>query len=147
MFKKAKKGFTIVELVIVIAVIGILSGILIPTFSNLTQEAERSALKSNLSNSYAEYALEATDEKVGDTTYKIKLFSQDKVFLVKAEDAADTGNLQAYGYVDNAWSATPVTITVANTASNYFFVAEGAGSAGQKANSTFGAFVFYYQVA
>ena len=38
-----KKGFTIVELVIVIAVIGILAGVLIPTFSGIQQRAKESA--------------------------------------------------------------------------------------------------------
>ena len=38
-----KKGFTIVELVIVIAVIAILSAVLIPTFSNLVKKANISA--------------------------------------------------------------------------------------------------------
>ena len=38
-----KKGFTIVELVIVIAVIAILSAVLIPTFSNLIKKANLSA--------------------------------------------------------------------------------------------------------
>ena len=37
-----KKGFTIVELVIVIAVIGILAAVLIPTFSNLVKRANES---------------------------------------------------------------------------------------------------------
>lgn len=37
--KVLKKGFTIVELVIVIAVIAILAGVLIPTFSNLVEKA------------------------------------------------------------------------------------------------------------
>ena len=36
---KSKKGFTIVELVIVIAVIAILAAVLIPTFSNLVKKA------------------------------------------------------------------------------------------------------------
>ena len=38
-----KKGFTIVELVIVIAVIGILAGVLIPTFSSITSRANETA--------------------------------------------------------------------------------------------------------
>ena len=41
--KNNRKGFTIVELVIVIAVIGILAGVLIPTFSGITQRANESA--------------------------------------------------------------------------------------------------------
>lgn len=43
MKKFNKKGFTIVELVIVIAVIGILAGVLIPTFSGITQRANETA--------------------------------------------------------------------------------------------------------
>ena len=54
-----KKGFTIVELVIVIAVIAILSAILIPTFSNLVAKSKDAALQSNLRNAYTEYATEA----------------------------------------------------------------------------------------
>ena len=38
-----KKGFTIVELVIVIAVIAILAAVLIPTFSNVTKQAKQTA--------------------------------------------------------------------------------------------------------
>lgn len=38
-----KKGFTIVELVIVIAVIAILAAVLIPTFSSVTKSAKQSA--------------------------------------------------------------------------------------------------------
>ena len=45
-----KKGFTIVELVIVIAVIGILAGVLIPTFSGIVQRANNSATTQELTN-------------------------------------------------------------------------------------------------
>jgi prepilin-type N-terminal cleavage/methylation domain-containing protein len=48
--KKMKKGFTIVELVIVIAVIGILSAILIPTFSGVTEDAKKKAAFANARN-------------------------------------------------------------------------------------------------
>ena len=41
--KNSRKGFTIVELVIVIAVIAILAAVLIPTFSSLIQKANLSA--------------------------------------------------------------------------------------------------------
>ena len=43
MKKSNKKGFTIVELVIVIAVIAILAAVLIPTFSNLIKKANESS--------------------------------------------------------------------------------------------------------
>ena len=41
--KNKKKGFTMVELVVVIAVIAILAAVLIPTFSNITEKANKSA--------------------------------------------------------------------------------------------------------
>ena len=52
--RKTKKGFTIVELVIVVAVIGILAAVLIPTFVNLTNKANETsddALVKNLNTS------------------------------------------------------------------------------------------------
>ena len=55
MLKNIKKGFTIVELVIVIAVIAILAGVLIPTFSSITKNAKESAALQQARN-----AMEAT---------------------------------------------------------------------------------------
>ena len=43
MINSRKKGFTLVELVIVIAVIAILAAVLIPTFSSLVQKANMRA--------------------------------------------------------------------------------------------------------
>ena len=48
--KNKKKGFTIVELVIVIAVIGILAAVLIPTFVSLTNKANQAADQSLVKN-------------------------------------------------------------------------------------------------
>ena len=50
-----KKGFTIVELVIVIAVIAILAGVLIPTFSNIISKANDSAALQEARNTYTDY--------------------------------------------------------------------------------------------
>lgn len=55
MKKKLKKGFTLVELVIVIAVIAILSAVLIPTFGNVINNAKESAAKSEVSNAITQY--------------------------------------------------------------------------------------------
>jgi len=45
-----KKGFTLVELVIVIAVIAVLSAILVPTFGNIITDAKVASLKANVKN-------------------------------------------------------------------------------------------------
>ena len=50
-----RKGFTIVELVIVIAVIGILAAVLIPTFSSVTENARVSARLQETRNAMVEY--------------------------------------------------------------------------------------------
>ena len=54
MKKLNKKGFTIVELVIVIAVIAILAAVLIPTFSGVVEKANQSAALQNCRNEYTQ---------------------------------------------------------------------------------------------
>ena len=58
MKRNNKKGFTIVELVIVIAVIAILSAVLIPTFSGITEKAQKSAAQQVARNVYTEVQAE-----------------------------------------------------------------------------------------
>ena len=65
--RKAKKGFTIIELVIVIAVIGILAAVLIPTFSGVIEKANLAAAQEAAKNAYTQYLVDhATDGKAQD---------------------------------------------------------------------------------
>ena len=66
MKRNNKKGFTIVELVIVIAVIGILAGVLIPTFSGIIDNANKTKALQEVKNAYT--ATLADDLADGDTT-------------------------------------------------------------------------------
>ena len=66
MKKKLKKGFTLVELVIVIAVIAILSAVLIPTFGNVIQNANDSAAFSTASNALTKYT--TNQAQAGEST-------------------------------------------------------------------------------
>ncbi len=45
---KSKKGFTLVEILIVVVILGILAAIVIPQFTNASTEAKLSSLKSDL---------------------------------------------------------------------------------------------------
>ena len=56
--KNNKKGFTIVELVIVIAVIAILAGVLIPTFSGVVEKANESKADQAAKNAYTDWLVE-----------------------------------------------------------------------------------------
>ena len=65
-----KRGFTIVELVIVIAVIAILSAALIPAFGNMIQKAKDSKAVLEAKSAYTQYLIEnATDTE--STEYMI----------------------------------------------------------------------------
>ena len=73
MKKTNKKGFTLVELVIVIAVIAILAAVLIPTFSNIVKAANISAdlqkLASDIQSKYVDYVATNNETPKGvDTT-------------------------------------------------------------------------------
>lgn len=58
MKKLNKKGFTMVELVIVISVIAILSAVMIPTFSGVVNKAKDSAALQEARNAYTDYLAE-----------------------------------------------------------------------------------------
>ena len=101
---RSKKGFTVVELVIVIAVIAILSAVLIPTFGNLINKANESALQQNLTNAYTEYIIDcdgdymaksevkiATKGDIDDANIVIYVFNTtDNVWKVEAKAATGT---------------------------------------------------------
>ena len=71
MKKQNKKGFTIVELVIVVAVIAILAAVLIPTFSNVVGSAKEAALASDAKALYTEYVAKQAEEgkDIADEVY------------------------------------------------------------------------------
>ena len=69
MKKMNKKGFTIVELVIVIAVIAILAGVLIPTFGGIVDKANESARNQVAAAAYKDaYAVALSDGEFGDAS-------------------------------------------------------------------------------
>ena len=68
MRRNNKKGFTIVELVIVIAVIAILSAVLIPTFSGIVDKANGSKRDQEAKNAFTEYLI-VNNAVVGEGDY------------------------------------------------------------------------------
>ena len=85
-----KKGFTIIELVIVIAVIGILAAVLIPTFSGVIEKANESAAMQAARNEYELFLAEHAAEM--DGTENLVIVYKDYAFEV----------------IDGQFNATPV---------------------------------------
>lgn len=92
--RKAKKGFTIIELVIVIAVIGILAAVLIPTFSGVIEKANESAAMQAARNEYEVYLSEHAAELTGKENF---------VIVYK--------NTYAFEVKEGQFNATPVATT------------------------------------
>ena len=113
-----KKGFTLTELLIVIVIIGILAGVLIPTFANFVERAHKSAAEQEAVSMYEEWVLEGnrSDLEIAD------LLDQDAIVyvngylvtlnggaLVKSEKLSEAPSLPGtpsdYG-VQNPYNAT-----------------------------------------
>lgn len=102
MKRKLKKGFTLVELVIVIAVIAILSAVLIPTFGNVINNAKESAAKSEVSNAITQYTTNQAQNNLSADLpdgYIILLKDEKTVSGDEAYKAYVDGNTSNISYV------------------------------------------------
>ena len=112
-----KRGFTIIELVIVIAVIAILAGVLIPTFSSVIEKANKTARLENARNALtavfeADYsAAEKTIYIQADAThyYKYTNGSLETTEIEVAANALPDGVTDWTGYVKYVGSASTET--------------------------------------
>ena len=110
--KNNKKGFTIVELVIVIAVIAILAGVLIPTFAGIVSKANKSAALQEAQSVYKEvYALDLSDGSHDGDITSDKYPSEGGVLKGSYTYSKDTfeyttakGYVATYTYSTNAWT-------------------------------------------
>ena len=66
---KNKKGFTLVELVIVIAVIAILAGVMIGTFASVVKKANESAKMQEMAAQKTEQVADDIEQKLKNTEW------------------------------------------------------------------------------
>lgn len=90
--KNNRKGFTIVELVIVIAVIALLATILVPTFGNVVEKAQNAALIAEIKNAHASYVTKYTGTNLySDTVYICFIENNERTYYL-----VDKGEVQLY---------------------------------------------------
>lgn len=102
--RKNKKGFTLAELLIVVAIIGVLVAISIPIFTSQLQKARLATNQANARAAYA--AVEAQylqdDTKTGDFTYNV---SSGKLADTVVKDGTTIGNNGANTDI-SSWTTT-----------------------------------------
>lgn len=108
MKKLSKKGFTILEIVIVIAVIAILAAVLIPTFSNFIGSSQDRVDKTNADIIYKQYILETPKEniknkliiKVGENRYIVYIDGKQSKKIYTIEQSKKQLGLDPYTPMD-----------------------------------------------
>ena len=105
-----RKGFTITELVIVIAVIAILAAVLIPTFSGIVAKAQASAAMQKVSAAYKEaFALAIADDGAIAANETATVGNYTFTFGANGESctvALATADGFTYNFANGAWTAT-----------------------------------------
>lgn len=103
--KNNRKGFTVVELVIVIAVIAILATVLIPTFGNMIQKANDSKAMQEARNEFTAYMIDHAQEGAFDAIVVV----DGKYFFVVDDGnfVTENDNLKDHGTYDAAKTAVP----------------------------------------
>lgn len=122
--KRGKRGFTLVELLIVVAIIGVLSTIGVPTFRRMIQKSKKSEAKVNLGGVYTtEAAFYAEYNGYGNNLQKmgfeIEGNAASLIYLVGFYTAACADQTTMYptsGVSAAINAAFPAYYTAANTA-------------------------------
>ena len=128
MFKKAKenkKGFTLAELLIVVAIIAVLVAISIPIFTSQLEKAREATDVANIRSAYAEAAAEAITAEVGSTITKStnKMQSSGAIDKIASESV---GPWESSKITITAGTAATVTATVGDNGNTTFALSGGA---------------------
>jgi type IV pilus assembly protein PilA len=97
--KKDQKGFTLIELMIVIAIIGILAAIAIPQFSEYRKRAYKGAVVADLKNAFTAAQAYLTDYPNGNVNSADKLLGYVATDGITVESVAVIPNGTGAGIV------------------------------------------------
>jgi type II secretion system protein G len=113
---RRQRGFTLIEILIVVVILGILAAIVIPQFTNASQDAQVSAVKSQLQTIRSQIELFRVKNGSGELT---AIDNAPDLFVLLTTPDADNGNFQYLQsaptlpnqYWDWSWNGTTLGVT------------------------------------
>ena len=109
-----KKGFTLMEMLIVVAIIAVLIAIAIPTFASQLNKARVATDEANIRSGYADVMLKiltAETDIADGTTYKLKADGTTDTAGGYKTKGKPTGTVEISGVTVTGWTATGQTVT------------------------------------
>ncbi len=120
--RKQHKGFSLIELVIVVAIIGILSLMIIPQFSNVTEDAREKTWNSNCQTVVSAISMYQAGNEGNYPPSKDDL----KPYLNGGFPANDEPKGATYNYENNTFTSSYTT--AAGTTKNFTYPDSNAGA-------------------
>ena len=119
MKKRSKQGYTLMEIIIVIAVIAILAAVLIPTFSSIIGSSQNRVYKTNADTIYKQYVLETSKEnvkneliiKVGENRYIVYIDGKQLRKIYTIEQSKEELGLDPHTPMDTVEGFENILIT------------------------------------